>query len=69
MGLRLFGHFSSTNLKISYFLKTQNISPKKFRGIEIASPEIAAMFADINDLLSKFNTNFPTKTFVLIVIP
>lgn len=34
---------------MSYFLKTQNIEPKKLIGIDTASPEIAAIFAENND--------------------
>ena len=49
-------------------MNTQNIEPKKLIGIEIMSPDIAAMFAASKDPLSIDNTNFPTRTFAVIDI-
>lgn len=49
-------------------MKTQSINPKKLIGIDIAIPDMAAMFAERIDSLSRDNISFPVKTFAVIDI-
>ena len=49
-------------------MNTQNIKPKKLIGIDIASPDMAAMFAENNESPIRDKTSFPVKTFAVIDI-